>query len=248
MQNVAFDFMAKDEAHCLYHVGFSAHKPDYLLNLHKTSHIAEAARAYGINVKFDLQSNPKLYFQFLIALFKRQKIEILGAHLYQLILLLPLLVIGSRKTIVIHMHGQATALENENSIKYKIWFILSQFCRLTVSNPAWQGPRFVKNETNFNVFNIEKPNKKQSENDAIIERSKIGQRVTYTKYVEGLSLATQINVDFDAKYYAYSPSGRLSEANLFDLLVVAQCSTQEYEKLAAEICAAYGVRFKCVRK
>ena len=248
MQNVAFDFMAKDEAHCLYHVGFSAHKPNYTLNLHKTSQIAEAAKAYDVDVTFTLAKSTTLYFKFLTALLARKNIEILGANLYQLIMLLPILIIGSRNNIIIHMHGQAAALENTKSIKYKIWYTLSKFCRLTVSNPAWQGPDFVDNGTNFNVFDIKQRSKTKAKNAAIMKRSKMGKRVTYANYVESLSSATQMKVVFDNLYYAYSPSGRLSEANMFDLLVLAQCPTPEDKKLATMVCEAYKVRFKCVQK
>lgn len=247
MNLLAFDFMAKNEAHCLYHVGFSTKNPNYVMYLHVSSHILQAEEAYGVNTNFKLLSTVKLHLLFLFNLFARKKIDILGAHLYQIILLLPFIALSGNKNITIHMHGQAFALRTQNNIKYHLWKIVSKFAQLKVSNPAWQGPSFVDSSENYNVFDMPCHKPDSTKTFGVVSREEAVGRVSYKEYVEQLVSADTIKIKFSSEYYAYSPSGRLSEALLFNLYVVALCNDEQTERVAKKVCSAYGVRYRCQR-
>lgn len=237
----AYDFMAERHSHCLYHIGYKQKNPSVDVYLHASSIVNEAEQAFGTEEQhFFFVERRKMYLLFLRDVFCGARVEIVGAHLRQLLLLFPLLVLFGRR-VTIHMHGQAYGLR-KLGLKFSVWWILSKFTNLVVSNPAWQGPEFVKKIDNIHDIDVSLSGQ---ETKGLFEQSirTGGDVITYQAYVDGVRKASELKIAFDDEYYLYSPSGRISEAKIFGKRIEISAQDAKLELMAQGICDAYGVKW-----
>lgn len=255
MKDLVVDLMASNDSHCLYHIGYSYKNSDSVLFLHKSSSFSEAADAFEVTLE-----EPRYvsyFFMYLILikelLLKRRKIVILGINLRVIMFFIPLFIMNSSH-LSIHLHGQIFAL-NKRGVKFHIWKFLAAFgVNLLVSNPAYEGPSFIKvidNINDFKCFNINRiddPFYKTKINSLNLEKRKSENRVlNYHDYVKLCKSEPSRELDFDDAYYAYSPSGRFSEAKMFDQTIIIRIKNYQLKPLAERVAKAYGVKYEVVQ-
>jgi len=235
--------MARRASHCLYHLGTLRNFPNVKINLHKSSVLPDANTYYrggGIDLsRVFFKNTISLYCNACIHLLSRRPTLLIGVHLWQASLLIPLLAYNG--TVVIHLHGQAHALRKKGA-KYYIWLAISHFATLQVSNPAWQGPIFVQKINNINVLG--NPTSAKEENKKVIyytatgkipkniteldERMRLNdlefeyvlQGINYLQLNDLLSNANYMYFESNDDYYYFSPSGRISDALNYGITLV----------------------------
>lgn len=245
--------MAKEGEHSLYHIGFiKKYHPDCVY-LHKTSKIKEASNSYGERChKVVLLRQWELYRSLLILLLSREKtLHILGAKLWQILMFLPSIILSERRP-VFHMHGQIYALK-KRGLKYWIWRLLDiAGLEIVVSNPAYLGPSFVKKIENINFFkSFNRPllDDKGGCNagnlgGTYVDKKKVGLVLSYKEYIQKLKMESCVVINFDNDYYLYSPSGRMSEAKMFDQEVLAIVAPSLDVNIVAYILKSYQLKFR----
>lgn len=242
-------------------IGFS---PDRLY-LDKSNKVEELIEYYGGSIAATIIKNSRLanISALLGSLIRGQSIHIIGINLKMLALLLPLTLLSPREKITVHLHGQAHGCKGV--VKYIIWYLLSKFFSLVVSNPAFAGPDFIKKIKNLNDLGGKKIKlcKDQSQ-QTIFAASKRGagrksfDRFTslgfnismdsglgndfssYANYMSAMKQARFMWIGFYDDYYLFSPSGRLSEAAIHSTTVIID-GESESPTIGKLICDAYGV-------
>jgi hypothetical protein len=261
-KTIAFDLMAHNSEHCLYHLGFLKNYTNVLVILHTSSSLIEANQYYK-GAQFNLQNvryftTFQLLFRVLINLILRKPIVFIGLHLWQACLFIPLIAINGNCTI--HLHGQSYALARK-SLKYYIWLFISFFSFLEVSNPAWKGPNFVKKIININQLN--KYLHSSNKNNKVIFYSAIGKDIInlnlLKKRIEDVGLDLHISdigisyksldillsnfsyIYFESTddYYFYSPSGRISDALNYGLTLVLK----KEDHISISVAKSYSVDY-----
>ena len=257
--------MAMDTAHSLYHLGMIKNNNQLLIHLHCSCTIADANNYYlgaGLNLNnIRLANRYNLYVGALIALLKKESVIFIGIHLWQAIIFLPLMIYN--RDVLIHLHGQAHALKVK-SLKYFVWWIISHYSKLVVSNPAWIGVSFVKQIENLN--HLHSPNLKHSKSKDVIFYSAVGKRPrNITELLKRLKLKGLTLVLVDKKlsyenlnnllrnagflyfecvddYYLYSPSGRISDALNYGLKLVLRTE----DSVGISIANKYSIEFMLI--
>jgi hypothetical protein len=249
MRLMYIDLMAKNNAHCLYHLGILYHFQNAKLYLHSSSNLVIAYLHYRNQLnslsRVSYISSFNLYMKACKELLLRKPIVFTGLHLRQIILLLPLIIFNKNTTI--HLHGQAFALKKKR-LKYLIWKIISYFSKLEVSNPAWKGPSFISKIANINqlvdIKYIESKNNKvvfysaigkslneignlrKRFNENQLELHILDKAVSYQDLNITLKSSGYIYFESTDDYYFYSPSGRISDAINYGLKLVLRKEDQ----------------------
>jgi len=251
---IGFDFMAKSNSHCLYQLGAFYHGYCSKFYLHSSSKIYEANKFYrGGNLALNVTLTN--YFLMLLSLIKesgnKNKIVIIGAHLWQIIMLTPILCFSS---VQVHLHGQASGLFRRNTLKYYAWKILAYKFDLVVSNPAWDGPNFVRQINNVHLLKyeprfidnfsknkvliyraagfgakVEKNIFKSLANlgfEIIIPERNDNSLISFEEINKVLNSVEFIFFDSSNGYYFFSPSGRISDAINYSLKILV--SSKDY--------------------
>jgi len=239
----AFDLMAKNSEHSLYHLGIVKYYPNVIISLHKSSSLRDANSHYS---GAQLNLNNVLYRDFLsllinacFCLISRRTVLFIGLHLWQACVLFPLIALNGKCTI--HLHGQVYALHRKG-IKYYLWRLLSSISNLVISNPAWSGPSFIRKIDNINQLRNYTPLAKK--NSTVIYYSAIGKKpldlfslknrlyqssldlqivkqgISYEELDVLLTNSSYLFLESTDDYYLYSPSGRISDALNYGLTLV----------------------------
>ncbi len=258
------DLMAKGESHCLYHLGAIKKHSGAQVFLHSSSAIVEANSWYaGANLDISnvtLLEKSRMLKVLIGAILAQKKVVLLGAHLWQLIMLIPLLLINRK--VEVHLHGQAFALKRKG-VKYFLWRILAFLTDLRVSNPAWRGPDFVKIVDNYNYINhgsfpkdgeegvlyysaiFKSPSTLSNIREKIERLGKTfiypnsSELISYKYLNELLRQVGYLYFESTDDYYHYSPSGRISDALNYSLQVVVL----KEDNTSKEVLAAYKVEY-----
>ncbi|CCN47619.1 hypothetical protein MADA3029_270055 [Vibrio nigripulchritudo MADA3029] len=258
MKNVGFDFMARGYSHSLYHMGVQSNRIVDKLYIHESCQYQDAVNNYRGGYigpsNVSLVTTFSMVFSFIKSLFfSKDRVHICGAHLWQLILLMPFLFFANT---TIHLHGQAHSLKKVG-VKYLIWYMFSKFSEVIVSNPIWKGPSFVKSMNNFNIiepmhlvpikkrkkdccnlvvygasgFNIESISSLLESSDLKFESifyGNDGHKMCNPQILnEALLDASHIYLESVGDYYYFSPSGKLADLVNYNLIGVVKSNCKD---------------------
>lgn len=259
-----FDFMAKGQAHHGYHMGLLAEGTVDRLHLHSSCTFSSVLRdLYGIG-RLHYRSTLATYISMLrFGLIDRGKVMVVGINSGVAWLLLPLLVLRPR-SVTIHLHGQIVSIRNP--LKRLWWRAMSLLAVLEVPNPIFEGPAWITSvphpcpptlidraEERPRICLLYGGNKDWLRDEMIRQRitnagysiDDLVAGVSPVDFNEIVSHAFQAGYTFvrlDAEHYALSPSGRLADLRMLDLVplvLVEDAGTQS-------VLAGNHVRFEVV--